>query len=125
MTTVNVAGFQRARRLEAERKEAKRLKELDEAVNEYANKPTGDLKDSDDTKVPADDKEPEKVSNEPKIKDLTVDVDFGDVGDVFTKEMAYTMAIEDVKAMLEAHKINFAHNTGEKKLREKLANVIN
>lgn len=43
---------------------------------------------------------------------------------LFTPEMVDTMAIEDVKEMLDAHDIKYAHNTGEEKLRERLKNAI-
>lgn len=109
MGTVNVAGFQRARRLEAERKEAKRLKELDEAVNEYANKPIPGEKDPGGTNTPKDDNKPENKQEKPYT---------------MTDEEIENASIEDVKKLLEHYEVPFAHNTGEKKLREKLANAI-
>lgn len=110
MGLVNITGFQRARRLAAEKAEAERKKELNEALNEYANGSESGQTDPGKVNDQVDPENPAAGENEGQNDD-PIDVD--------------AMDIEDVKAKLDELEIKYAHNTGEAKLRERLADAIN
>lgn len=115
MTFVNITGFQRMRRLQAEKAEkeaeAKALEENDADNNE--NEGVGEGLEEPRTNTNEQEENAEVAQIEPeKQKALTPD-------------QVDTMDVEDVRAKLDELGINYVHNTGEAKLKERLKDAIN
>lgn len=104
MGLVNVTGFQRARRLAAQKA---REEELRRAVNEYANDNQNSL-----------------VTDAMLDEAHALNEQFNNDKTPLSPDDVDGMEIEKVKELLDQFEVKFARNTGEEKLREKLKNAI-
>lgn len=127
MGLVNVTGFQRSRRLAAEKaSDEARKKKLDEDLDEYANQDgeiegQGNENKEGNTITPGEEKNATEDQDESKNDELVDD----ELGKPISPDEVDGMEIETVKGLLEEFGVKFAHNTGEPKLREKLKDAIN
>lgn len=107
---VNVTGFQRMRRLAAEKAAKKAEKEFEQ---EYGHNP-GDSEDLEQKGLNTKEQSENAAAGENKQENER-QIGPNDVDD---------MDIEGVKNLLDQMEIKYAHNTGEKKLKEKLKEAL-
>lgn len=129
--TVNITGFQRARRLASE-KAARAAKEATAKAEQAAK----DQAAQDAEKTAQDEAQfvakiheagepPEQQVEENRPPHQTVDpVDADEMAEDLNADAVDALSIEEVKNHLDRLNVPFAHNTGEAKLREKLTDAI-